>query len=149
MTTARYATPEEAEQAFYDAFEAADLRAMMDVWANREFVECIHPMSDRIQGIDGIAASWRELFSSGLRVKIRRTDIHRTQDALLAVHILYENLSIPGNNEQTAPIIATNIYQLMAGSWRMVLHHASPSVRAESERQQETPWSSREQRHLH
>jgi ketosteroid isomerase-like protein len=149
MNTTRYATPEEAEQAFYDAFEAADVNAMMDVWAPRDFVECIHPMSDRVQGTDSIAASWREIFSSGFRVRIRRTDIHRTQDALLAIHVLYEYLSISGGKEQMAPVIATNIYQLIAGSWRMVLHHASPAARGESERQQRTPGSSRDQHQLH
>jgi ketosteroid isomerase-like protein len=138
MSTAVYTTPEDAEQAFYDAFQAADLTAMMDAWADREFIECIHPLSDRAQGRDQVAASWRQIFSSGQRVRIERTGIHRTQDALLAVHVLYEHLYIPNRNEPAPPIVATNIYQLVAGSWRMVLHHASPSAFGDLEQRQET-----------
>jgi ketosteroid isomerase-like protein len=102
MTKAGHATPEEAELAFYDAFETSNLSAMMSVWADSESIECIHPMSDRIQGRDAVENSWQQIFSSGLHVKIRRSDIHRTQDALLAVHVLYEHLSIPGRSESAA-----------------------------------------------
>ncbi len=149
MSTLVYPTPEDAEQAFYDAFQAGDLTAMMGVWANREFIECIHPLSDRAQGRDRIAAGWREIFRSGQRVQIKRSRIHRTQDALLAVHVLYEHFYIPGSTEQTTPIIATNIYQLIAGSWHMVLHHASPSARGELEQQQETSWAQGDNHKLH
>jgi ketosteroid isomerase-like protein len=131
MNTTAYATPEAAEQAFYDAFQAGDIAAMMDVWADGDFIECIHPMSDRSHGRSDIAAGWREIFSSGLRVQIRRSGIRCTQDALLAIHILYEHFSVQGRKEQVPPVIATNIYQFVAGSWRMVLHHASPSARGD------------------
>jgi len=127
MKNVEFTTPEEAEQAFYEAFETFDLKAMMTVWADREFVECIHPMSDRAQGRSQVEASWRQIFDGGLRIRMQRTNIHRTQDALLAVHVLYEHLSITGETAHHPPIIATNIYQLIEGSWRMVLHHASPS----------------------
>lgn len=149
MNIAAYATPDAAEQAFYDAFEAADLDAMMEVWANSEFVECIHPMTGRAQGRDSIMASWREIFSSGLRVRIQRSDIRRTQDALLAVHVLHEHLSIPGRDEHVPPIIATNIYQLIDGSWHLVLHHASPSARAGVSQPQKSPEIDPDKHQLH
>ena len=149
MTKAGHATPEEAELAFYDAFETSNLSAMMRVWADREFIECIHPMSDRIQGRDEVENSWQQIFSSGLNIKIRRSEIHRTQDALLAVHVLYEHLSIPGRSESHAPVIATNIYQLIDGNWRMVLHHASPSPNDEPEQQDELAATVEGKRRLH
>ena len=149
MSRSEYATPEEAELAFYHAFEISDLSAMMDVWADREFIECIHPMSDRLQGRRDVENSWRQIFDSGLRVRIERSSVHRTQDALLAVHVLYEHLSIPGRTERHPPVVATNIYQFIDGSWRMVLHHASPSSQDEAEKDEGMPASQPQARQLH
>ena len=133
MTHSGFATPQQAEQAFYDAFENSDLPAMMSVWADREFIECIHPMCDRAQGRSAVANSWKQIFSGGLRVNVELSHVHRTQDTLLAVHIVYEHISVPGEDTQRAPVIATNIYQLIDGSWHMVLHHASPSPADDAE----------------
>lgn len=127
MTHTVYATPEEAEQAFYAAFEACDLKAMMDVWADREFVECIHPLSQRAQGREAVEASWRQIFDGGLTVRLAVSQVHRTQDVHLAVHVLCQHLSTPTDTSPRPPVIATNIYQLIDNSWRMILHHASPS----------------------
>jgi len=121
-----FPTPEDAEQAFYEAFTNADLVAMMAVWAERDFIECIHPMSDRVQGYESVEESWREIFDGGLRVQLKLSSVHRTQDALIAVHVLYEHLSTPGDSKNWPPVIATNVFQLVEGSWRMVHHHASP-----------------------
>ncbi|TCK17189.1 ketosteroid isomerase-like protein [Thiogranum longum] len=126
MSKPVFPTPEAAEQAFYEAFANADLSAMMAVWAEREFIECIHPMGDRVQGYDAVQESWREIFEGGLRVRFKLSNVHRTQDALIAVHILYEHLSTPGDNTHWPPVIATNVFQLIDNSWRMTHHHASP-----------------------
>ena len=126
MTDPVFSTPEEAEQAFYDAFSNADLGAMMAVWANRGFVECIHPMADRAQGYEAVEESWRDIFDGGLRVRFRLSTVRRTQDALLAVHVLYQHLSTHDDDDDWPAVIATNIYQLIDGSWRMIHHHASP-----------------------
>ncbi len=127
MTDSGFATPDEAEEAFYDAFQASDLEAMMNVWADQEFIECIHPMSDRDRGRTAVEESWRRIFDGGLKVILQLSNIHRTQDALLAIHIVYEHFRTPEEDRQHPPVIATNIYQLIGGSWHMVLHHASPT----------------------
>lgn len=126
MSRPVFPTPEAAEQAFYEAFANADLSAMMDVWAEREFIECIHPMGDRVQGYDAVQENWREIFEGGLRVSFRLSNVHRTRDALLAVHVLYEHLSTSGDSDHWPPVIATNVFQLIDDSWRMTHHHASP-----------------------
>jgi ketosteroid isomerase-like protein len=149
MTPAGYATPEQAEQAFYDAFQRADLTAMMEVWADREFIECIHPMSARIRGYSAVEASWRSIFSSGIRMRISCSDIQRTRDSLLAIHVLHEHLDLPGRNTPLPPIIATNIYQLVDDSWRMVLHHASPSPGSDAATSENTAEKPHRGRPLH
>ncbi|WP_455235444.1 YybH family protein [Thiogranum longum] len=149
MPKTGFPTPEEAEQAFYDAFVNADLSAMMAVWADREFIECIHPMGDRNQGRSAVAESWRQIFDGGLRVELELSDVHRTQDALLAVHIVYEHLSIPGRNAKYPPVIATNIYQLIEDGWYLVLHHASPSPGDDGEDEEEIVAKEGPSQHLH
>jgi hypothetical protein len=52
--------------------------------------------------------------------------VSRTQDGLLAIHVLHEHISVPGEAAERPPAVATNIYQLTEQGWRMVLHHASP-----------------------
>ena len=83
MSHSGFATPEEAERAFYEAFENTDPRALMRVRADRESIECIQPMCDR------------------------------AGDALLAVPAVHERISVSGENSQHYPVIATNIYQLV------------------------------------
>jgi len=149
MSATGYATPEEAEQAFYDAFQRADLDAMMNVWAEREFIECIHPMAERVRGRTAIANSWRHIFSADTQVQIRLSGIHRTRDSLLAIHVLYEHLDIPGDRGRPPTMIATNIYQLIEGSWHMVLHHASPVPDSDAGALKNAPDTPRRKRNLH
>ena len=46
-----FPTPDDAEAAFYDAFERGDLAAMMVVWAEGEDVVCVHPSGPRLTGL--------------------------------------------------------------------------------------------------
>ncbi len=132
MTETGFATPDEAETAFYDAFRASNLESMMGVWADREFIECIHPMSHRDRGTAAVRESWRRIFEGGLKIDLELSDINRTQDALLAIHTVYEHFSDPANDHPHPPVVATNIYRLIDGRWHMVLHHASPTPREDA-----------------
>ena len=50
MKKTNFPTPQDAEAAFYDALENADLEAMMEVWSEDEEVSCVHPGGRRIAG---------------------------------------------------------------------------------------------------
>ncbi len=119
-----FATPDEAEAAFYDAFEHADLNAMMAVWVKDENAVCIHPGGSRIQGSQAISKSWKRLFANGAQLKFTLTDAHRYHDSLTAVHVLKELIQV--ENVLQGVILTTNIYHLIEGSWRLWVHHASP-----------------------
>ncbi len=121
-----FATPDEAEAAFYTAFAATDLDAMMAVWLDSDAVTCIHPVGPRISGHQAVRASWMEIFRNSGGLRFRLADVTRTQDALLSIHVLHEHISVPGENGERPPAVATNIYQLTQDGWRMILHHASP-----------------------
>lgn len=131
--TVRFPTPQDADQAFYRAFESADIEAMMEVWASEENVMCIHPGSPRLQGGEAIKRSWQQIFTNGSPLSFTLTDSQYTQDDRLAVHVVKENIEVDGVLQGV--MLTTNIYQLINGSWRMMLHHASPEPR---ERDQST-----------
>lgn len=119
-----FATPEEAEEAYYDAFRRRDVDAMMSVWLDDDSIVCIHPMGERLRGVHAIRASWRQIFGSGHALGIRHGDVWRNQGPLLAVHVAHEYLTPPQG--EAALVAVTNVFQLADGGWRMLLHHASP-----------------------
>ncbi len=59
-----FATPDEAESAFYDAFERANVSAMMAVWAESDDVVCVHPQGPRLVGFEAVRESWMQIFAS-------------------------------------------------------------------------------------
>ena len=51
MKKTLFATPQDAEAAFYDAFTKGDLDAMMEVWADDDVIYCVHPGGARMSGV--------------------------------------------------------------------------------------------------
>jgi uncharacterized protein (TIGR02246 family) len=121
-----FATPDEAEAAFYTAFANTNVEAMMKVWMTSDAVVCVHPVRPKVTGHQAVRAAWTEMFHEGTSLRFRLAEVSRTQDALLAVHVLNEYISVPGESTERQPMVATNIYQLTQNGWRMILHHASP-----------------------
>ena len=115
-----------AETAFYDAFQSADLEAMMRVWHLDEAV-CIHPFGRRIEGHDAVRRSWGEIFSQPTALRFSLSHTRRLERDGLAVHLLFENITVNQDNSLSrSTVLATNAYRLVGDSWKMVLHHASP-----------------------
>ena len=121
-----YATPDEAETAFYTAFANTDLDSMMAVWLDSDVISCVHPVGPRLNGREAVRASWAGIFRNSGSLKFRLAEVQRIQDGLLAVHVLHEHITVPGEIEERPPAVATNVYQLTDQGWRMILHHASP-----------------------
>ena len=62
-----FPTSQDAENAFYEALERADLELMMAVWSEDEEIVCVHPGGPRLAGQDPVRASWAQIFSNGGR----------------------------------------------------------------------------------
>ena len=120
-----YPTPDEAENAFYEAFERADLAAMMAVWAASDDVVCVHPNGPRLVGFEAVRESWMQIFAGGGQLRVAPTGVKRFDGAGVAVHTLVEMVSVPGQDTPPQAVFATNVYELTDGGWRMVSHHAS------------------------
>jgi uncharacterized protein (TIGR02246 family) len=126
MTNALFTSPQDAEQAFYEALQRADLEAMMAVWAEDDDVYCVHPGGPRLLGLEQIRESWRQIFTNGASMHVQLRDVQQMRGGMLAVHSLYEHLSLIGERGAVSIAAATNVYLNIGGGWRMIAHHASP-----------------------
>jgi len=126
VSDVRFATADEAEEAFYAAFERSDLTAMAQVWADDEAVVCVHPGGDRLRGRDEVLESWRRIFASGSPLAFEISAATLIQDAWLAIHCVSEIISHGPRLEHRARVVVTNVYRLTDEGWRMIVHHASP-----------------------
>lgn len=126
MKRTLHATPQDAETAFYEAFEKADLEAMMEVWADEEDIVCVHPGGARHLGAAEVRESWRAVFASGQTLRFQIAQQRSLNGMTLAVHSVYEHCTVVGDARPHSPLLATNIYLRTTSGWRMVVHHASP-----------------------
>jgi ketosteroid isomerase-like protein len=134
-----FPTPDDAETAFYDAFERADVAAMMVVWAESDDVVCVHPQGPRLVGLDAVRESWVQIFAAGAQLRVQTTE-HRTFDGqALAVHNVVELVTPVGQQSPVTSVYATNVYVLTEAGWRMAVHHANVSNEAPAQRREEAP----------
>jgi ketosteroid isomerase-like protein len=129
-----YASAQEAEAAFYDAFGKSDLEAMMSVWADDDEIYCIHPAGPRISGVANVRESWRRLFTNGQSLSFQLRARHEVHGMMIAIHSVYEQITVVGEGPARNPMLATNIYLRTDQGWRMVAHHASPAPAAPAPR---------------
>ncbi|MGB9128780.1 MAG: nuclear transport factor 2 family protein [Thiobacillus sp.] len=126
MPDPAFPTPEAAESAFYAAFEARSLDAMMAVWGSDDSIACIHPLAAPLNGRAAVAAGWRSMFEAAGQFRVQIETVHEMRAAAQVIRIVREYLIIGQETEPRPPILATNVYRRENDSWRMVLHHASP-----------------------
>lgn len=122
-----FTTPQDAEAAFYEALERADLDAMMAVWADDDDIVCVHPGGTRLSGMAQVRESWRRIFAHGQTLHVRLRQEQSLNGMTLAVRSVYEQIAVAGETQARNPMIATNIYLRTSNGWRMVVHHASPA----------------------
>jgi len=130
VTSRIFPTAQDAESAFYEALERADLEAMMAVWAEDEEVLCVHPAGPRLTGHAEIRRSWAQMFSGPARVRVHVAQQVAISGGMIAVHSVQESFTVEGasrGDAQPAPVWATNVYLRTAAGWRMIVHHASPA----------------------
>jgi uncharacterized protein (TIGR02246 family) len=122
-----FPTAQDAEAAFYEALERADLELMMAVWSEDEEIVCVHPGGQRLAGQDPVRDSWRQIFAGGARARLHLTHQVAISGSMVAVHSVQENFSVPGEAMPLHSVVATNVYLRTAAGWRMVAHHGSPA----------------------
>jgi uncharacterized protein (TIGR02246 family) len=127
MTSRIFPTAQDAENAFYEALERADLEGMMAVWSEDEEIICVHPGGPRHSGQDQVRESWARIFAGGAGPRVHITHQVAVTGMMLAVHSVHESFIMEGEARAQVPILATNVYLRTAAGWRMIVHHASPA----------------------
>lgn len=119
----------EANAAFYDAVRSGDMNAIEQMWARRGPAVCIHPGWPAIMVRPGIMDSWRRIFDSAPPA-IEPTDVTVQKDGELGVVVCYERVG-------GGTLVATNLFRLEEGAWRIFHHQAGPAPDMPREQQPE------------
>jgi len=122
-----FATPQDAEAAFYEAFTKSDLDAMMAVWSDDDDIFCVHPQGARVTGVAEVRESWRRIFNNRQTLTFELREQHMMHGMMFSVHSVYEHIQLEDETRAQASTVATNIYLRTERGWRMVAHHASPA----------------------
>ncbi|MES9815576.1 MAG: nuclear transport factor 2 family protein [Candidatus Thiodiazotropha sp.] len=121
-----YTTPQDAEDAYYDAIEEKDMQAFMEVWEACEEVLCLLPMMAAQRGKDAIRKLWEPLMQSDVSLDIQTKHLAWVETPELAIHLIEELVKSPGQDEPQA-VYATNIFRKTREGWRMLMHQNSPT----------------------
>jgi len=122
-----FASPEECEQAFYEAMENADIDAMADLWLQDDDVCCTHPGASRILGYNNVRASWAAILGTGA-LPVRTLGRRSFESPTLAVTSLIEELVVlQGSVRQLVHVLASNAFIKTPAGWKMVLHTGTPA----------------------
>lgn len=123
-----YNTPQDAEDAFYDALEEGDLEQLLAVWADTDDICCLLPMYPMIQGRAGVADVFSHLFSRGHGVALSITHLNWIQTEDIAIHQIEESIqSTPGGDPPPPPFYGTNIFRKFDSGWRLIIHQNAPT----------------------
>jgi len=120
-----YTTPTDAALAFYQAFEAKDVDAMMTTWAEDEEIVCVHPGGTRLVGYDAVRQGWEQLFAGDARLTFRLDQVVTIETVGLAMQSAVEHVALGSDGTPRGAAICTNVFMRTPSGWRMVMHHAS------------------------
>ena len=133
------ASPEDAEQQFYEAMREGDLERLMAVWADDDEIICVHPGGARLVGHAAVRASFEAIFANG-SVVVQPEHVKRVHAMATAMHSVLERVDIvTAEGLRSGWIVATHVYVKTALGWRLVAHHASPGGAEAPPESGETP----------
>lgn len=118
-------TPDEVEQAFYEALHHAQIEALMACWAEEDEMVCVAPDGACAIG----AVNIRRMFEARLAAggwQVQPAQVHKVDALACAVHHRLERVQRADTHElQSQWWHVTNVYHKTAQGWRMVAHHMS------------------------
>jgi ketosteroid isomerase-like protein len=129
-----YTTPADAALAFYQAFEAGDVDAMMATWAEDEDIVCVHPGGARLVGYAAVRGGWEQLFAAGTRLLFRLEQVVIIETVGLSMQSAVEHVTTRADRSESGTALCSNVFLRTPSGWRMVMHHASvaPSAPVDS-----------------
>ncbi|MGH7884479.1 MAG: nuclear transport factor 2 family protein [Thermodesulfobacteriota bacterium] len=119
---------------FYNALNNSDISLMEEIWLKKSSAKCVHPGWPILKGWDSIKESWQNIFETGGLNQVEISDIFVDIVGKTAWVNCIERINYLINNSFIVTMAqATNIFKLIEGDWKMVLHHASPMPPPRSE----------------
>lgn len=117
-----------ANAAFYEAFRAQSLPGMMGLWLPAsDQVSVAHPLRGLAVGADEVASAWAGMFALGavvaMEVEVVRVETGRNVGWVLCRQRVE---SARGKETVGGERIATNIFHVYRGEWKMAHHSAAP-----------------------
>jgi ketosteroid isomerase-like protein len=112
---------------FYQALENGKLDLMEEIWLKDERAKCVHPGWPMLWGWEAIRQSWKNIFDSGVPIKVQISNVATEVSGDLAWVTCIEHVSYVIRDQiQINMAQATNIFENQGSRWLMVHHHASP-----------------------
>jgi ketosteroid isomerase-like protein len=108
-----------ANEAFYEAFNAASPEAMAEIWVADGPAFCLHPGWPLLRGLEAVLESWTGIFRGGSAPSIECRGAVAELLGEYGIVLCYEVL---GGNV----LAATNVFRRETGGWRLLHHQAGP-----------------------
>lgn len=116
-----------ANQEFYKAFESLDVARMDRIWAQQEYVTCIHPGWTLRAGWPAVRDSWVLIFNNTFSMAFELTELQIQVAGDVAWVVCTENItSRQGEQPQGNRVLATNFFEKTGDRWFIIHHHGSP-----------------------
>src|SRR6202011_1521352 len=103
-----FTTPQDAATAFYRAFEAKDIDAMMAAWAEDEDIVCVHPGGPRLVGFDAVRVGWEQIFAGETKLLFRLEELVVLETVGMALQSAIGQVTVGDNPAPRGTAIASN-----------------------------------------
>ena len=137
-TPSIFTSPQDAALAFYQAFEAKDIDAMMATWAEDEDIVCVHPGGPRLVGYDAVRASWDRIFAGDGRVSFRLEQVVMIETVGLAMQSAIEHIHA-GDGQRAGGRARHERLHAHAVGMADRVHHASSAAPPMAEAEKKGP----------
>ncbi|MGB5831141.1 MAG: nuclear transport factor 2 family protein [Thiohalocapsa sp.] len=120
-----FETPQQAEDAYYDALDERSEALMMRVWDDSPDIALLLPMQPFICG-GQVRNVIRDLLRSKVPLDIEVRHLHWVEIGDVAIHYVEERNNADGAPADAPPLFATNAFRRRGDGWVMILHQNAP-----------------------
>jgi len=130
MSERIFPTAKDAENAFYDALERADVEAMMAVWSEDDDIVCVHPSGQRVAGQAQVREAWRRMFAPGPHMRVRVAQQVVVAGVMLEIRSVEEHITLAGEPRARPSPRRANSTPCWKMAWVPTTTVASPAAAA-------------------